>query len=358
VLIGAGLFGRYWWETGRFLESTDDSYTAADAATISPRVAGYVTEVDVTDNQSVRAGQVLARLDDRDARAAVDRAVANVAAAEAAIHDLDARLALQQSDIAQQNANIDADQAALTFSQQDYRRYTSLAQSGAGTVQSAQRAAYDIRDKTAHLTHDRAALQAATQQVNVLQAQREQAVASLQADRAALRQAQLNLGYTTMTAPIDGAVGDRSLRLGLYVQPGTAVMQIVPMGQRIYVVANFKETQLAHMARGQKAMVSVDGFPDHALHGVVDSLAPGSGAQFALLPPENATGNFTKIVQRVPVKIRLDADPLLDRLRPGLSVEATVDLRTTPPGPVQTLAAATPPLSISPAAPPAMEAAR
>ncbi|MBV8168822.1 MAG: HlyD family secretion protein, partial [Alphaproteobacteria bacterium] len=170
----------------------------------------------------------------------------------------------------------------------------------------------------------------------------EQAVASRQRAEAAREQAQINLDYTTVTAPVDGAVGDRSARVGLYVQPGMTVMTIVPMGRDIYVVANFKETQLARMYRGQRVGLSIDAFPGPTVHGTVDSLAPGSGAVFSLLPPENATGNFTKIVQRVPVKILLDDDPVLDRLRPGLSVIVNVDVRTTPDGPRSTLAPARP----------------
>ncbi|HTW26990.1 MAG TPA: HlyD family secretion protein [Acetobacteraceae bacterium] len=329
LLTGAGLYAQRWWTVGRFIEGTDDAYLQSDSVTISPRVTGYISEVGVGDNQRVKAGQVLARIDDRDFRAALDKAHATVENAAAQIRNIDAQVALQQSTIAQQNANIEADEAALTFADQDYRRYANLARTGAGTVQSAQRSASDIREKAALLQRDRAGLAAAEQQVDVLKTQRTMAQATLAADRAAEQQAALNLSYTVLTAPVDGTVGDRSLRLGQYVQPGTALMQVVPMASNIYVVANFKETQLAHMVAGEKVAVDVDTFPDHTFEGTVDSLSPGSGSQFALLPPENATGNFTKIVQRVPVKIRLDpTDPLVSRLRPGLSVEADVDTRS------------------------------
>ena len=339
ALAGVGAYGRYWWTTGRFLESTDDAYTQADAVAIAPRVSGYIGEVAVTDNQRVGAGQVVARIDDRDYRAALDQARADVASAEASIKSIDAQIALQQTVIAQAQTDIVSAQAGVDFAQEDYRRYTELARTGNGTVQRAQQASQDIVQRVAGLNRSRAAVKAAQDQVGVLEAQRAQARATLARAQAAEEQAKLNLSYTTLTAPVNGAVGDRALRLGQYVSPGTRVMDVVPTGQDIYVVANFKETQLREMWRGEAADVSIDMLPGMTLHGRVDSLAPGSGAQFALLPPENATGNFTKIVQRVPVKIMLDTnDPaVLAKLRPGLSVIATVDTRTRPPGAPQTL---------------------
>ena len=339
VLIGGGVYGKYWWTTGRFMESTDDAYTAADAATVAPRVSGQVSEVLVTDNQRVSAGQVIARLDDRDYRASLAQAGADIASAQADIQNLDAQITLQQSTIAQARSSIDSSQAGLEFAQQDFARYQALMKTGAGTVQRAQQADTDIRQKGAALTHDRASLEAALRQVDVLQAQRAKAAAALGRAQANAEQARLNLSYTTITAPIDGAVGDRALRQGQYVSPGTKLLDIVPIRQGVYVVANFKETQLAQMLRGERAELAVDMLGGRTLHGRIDSLAPGSGAQFALLPPENATGNFTKIVQRVPVKILIeDADEAtLAQLRPGLSVTATIDTRTAPPGAPQTL---------------------
>jgi membrane fusion protein (multidrug efflux system) len=341
LIIAAGVawYGHYWWVTGRFLEATDDAYTQADAVTIAPRVAGYVTAVAVNDNQLVDAGQLLARIDDRDFHVALDQARADAAASEAEIGSLDGQLALQRATIVQAESDVASAQAALDFARADYKRYTELMQTGAGSVQRAQQADADIRSRTAALARSRAALDAANEQIRVLQAQRAKAAATAQRAEAGVRQAELNLSYTVIATPIHGAVGDRSLRLGQLVQPGTRIMDIVPNGQDIYVVANFKETQLARMWRGQLATAVLDMLPDVTLRGHVDSLAPGSGAQFALLPPENATGNFTKIVQRVPVKIVLDpADPgTLRQLRPGLSATATVDLRTRPDSPHETL---------------------
>ena len=339
AVAAAGAYGKYWWTTGRFLESTDDAYTQADAVAVAPRVSGYISEVDVTDNQRVSAGQVVARIDERDYRAAQDQARADVVSAAADIRNVDAQIALQQTVITQAQADIVSAQAALDFAQDEYRRYTDLARTGNGTVQRAQQADSDIKKATAGLAHARAALQAAQDQVGVLQAQRSRDVAALARADAAEEQASLNLSYTTLVAPVNGAVGDRAVRLGQFVSPGTRVLDVVPTGRDIYVVANFKETQLRDMWRGESADVAIDMLPGVTLHGHVDSLAPGSGAQFALLPPENATGNFTKIVQRVPVKIVLDTEgPMtLAKLRPGLSVTATVDTRTLPSGPLQTL---------------------
>ena len=340
LLVGAAAwYGVNWWTTGRFMEATDDAYTQADAVGIAPRVSGYVREVLVGDNQRVRAGQVLARIDDRDYRAALDQARADAASAQADIGNIDAQTVLQSTVIEQAQTDIASAQAALDFARADYTRYSDLMRSGNGTVQRAQQADSDIRSRTAALARSRAGFAAAQQQLQVLAAQRARAVAALARAGAATEQAELNLSYTSIVAPIDGAVGDRSLRLGELVQPGTRVMDIVPTGTDIYVVANFKETQLARMWRGERVEVAVDMLPDVALTGRIDSLAPGSGAQFALLPPENATGNFTKIVQRVPVRIVLDpADAAtLAKLRPGLSVYASVDTRTRPAGTPQTL---------------------
>ena len=326
-----GLYAWHWWTAGRFLEETDDAYLQADVVTIAPKVAGYVAAVLVGDNQPVRAGEVLLRLDDRDNRAALDRAQANVAAAQAAVRNLDAQLGLQHSTIEAAAADVATADAALRFAQEDWSRYQALLRSGAGTVQRAQSADSDLRGRQAALARSRAALAAATQQVDVLRTTREQAVAQLDQSRAAEELAALDLSHTVLAAPVEGAVGDRSVRVGQYVQPGTRLLSVVPMGRALYLVANFKETQLARMRPGQGVAVTVDAFPGHALKGTVDSFSPGTGAEFALLPPENATGNFTKIVQRVPVRVRLDPeDSLLAHLRPGLSVSARVDTRAEP----------------------------
>jgi membrane fusion protein, multidrug efflux system len=329
LLAGGTGYGWYWWETGRYVESTNDAYVKADYTTVAPKVSGYISAVLVDDNQPVKAGQVLARIDDRDFNTALAQAQADVANAEAGIRNLDAQLALQQSVIDQANADIAAAEAALDFAKQDYVRYQNLTKTGYGTVQRSQQADATLRAQTAQLQHNRAVLVAAQQQVEVLRTQRAQAETQVQRDRAVEQQAKLNVGYTTITSPIDGTVGARSLRIGQYVQAGTQLMAVVPL-QAVYVVANFKETQLTHVRGGEPVTVAVDTFPGAAIGGHVDSLSPASGLEFSLLPPDNATGNFTKIVQRIPVKIRLDrADPLAGLLRPGMSVEATIDTKPT-----------------------------
>jgi membrane fusion protein (multidrug efflux system) len=343
LLIAAAGFAWYWFSTLRWLESTDDAYTQADAVVIAPKVAGYVGDLMVTDNQRVKAGETLLRIDPRDYRTALAQAQANVAAAEADIANIDAQTTMQQAQIDQVHSDIASAQAALTFSQQNYARYATLARTGAGTVQQAQQSQSDLRTKEAALNRSQAELKAATDQVAVLRTQRQKSVATLAQDRAQLDQGRINLDYTTVKSPVDGAVGDRSVQQGQYVQVGDRLMSIVPMAKAIYVVANFKETEIERMFRGESVDLTIDTFPGVDFKGTVDSLAPGSGAQFALLPPENATGNFTKIVQRVPVKITLHDVPQqrLDQLRPGLSVVATVDVRTAPPvGKRYTLAAA------------------
>jgi membrane fusion protein, multidrug efflux system len=327
VLVAGVGYGAYWFFVGRHYETTNDAYLGADSVTISHKVGGYVSELNVTDNQAVHKGDVLARIDPRDYQTAVDSATADRENAEATAANIDAQLNEQQSTIAQAQAAVDADQAAVTFSQQELARYGDLARTGAGSTQRQQQAQADLLQKKAVLDRDRAALAAARAHTDVLKTQRRQAAATVTAKTAALDQAKINLANTTLEAPADGVVGDRGVRQGQFVQPGTRLMSVVPTGQ-IYLVANYKETQTGHMVPGQHVAVSVDSFPGQTIDGAVDSLAPGTGAQFALLPPENATGNFTKIVQRVPVKILLDPkNPLSQRLRPGLSVTATVHVQ-------------------------------
>jgi membrane fusion protein (multidrug efflux system) len=327
VLAAAAIYGEYYWTSGRFLVTTDDAYVNAHSVLISPKVSGYISEVPVDDNQAIKAGELLARIDPRDYQTALDQARANVAAAQASIDTLNQQIAQQKLTVEQANQTVASDRAALIFSQQDYQRYTDLAKTGYGTVQRAQQAQADIREKQATLQHDTTAVQAAEQQIDVFQAQLAQAKATLAQQNAMEHQAELNLSYTTITAPVDGTVGVRTLRVGEYVQPGTQLMAVVPL-QAVYITANYKETELTDMRPGQPVTIAIDTFPGVTVHGRVDSVAPASGQEFALLPPDNATGNFTKIVQRIPVKIIVDqGDPLAGLLRPGMSVEPTVDTK-------------------------------
>jgi len=328
VIAAAILYGQYYWTTGRFQVSTDDAYLQADNVLISPKVAGYLSAVLVQDNQQVHAGQVLARIDDRDYQTAVALARANVDAQQAAINSLTQQIAEQQLAVDGARASVDADQANLTFAGQDYQRYMSLSHSGAGTVQEAQKATSEVQARRAMLQRDTAALGLAQKQIDVLEAQQTQARAMLAQKQAAFHQAELNESYATITAPVDGTVGARTLRVGQYVQAGTQLMAVVPL-REVYVTANFKETQLTDVHKGQPVTIDVDTFPGAVVHGTVNSIAPASGEEFALLPPDNATGNFTKIVQRIPVKITINADdPLIGRLRPGMSVEPTIDTKS------------------------------
>jgi membrane fusion protein, multidrug efflux system len=325
LLVGAGAYGTYWWETGRFLQSTDDAYLQADYTTIAPKVSGYIAEVLVEDNQPVKTGQVLARIDDRDYRTALSQAEADVATGNAEIGNIEAQQHEQESIVAEARAAILADQAALTFAREDAQRQHDLMQKQVISVRQDQQTATALQQQAAALQRDTAALAAAERQVDVLKTARAKAEAQLERYGAVEQQAQLNLGYTTIAAPVDGTVGARSLRVGQYVQAGTALMAVVPL-HSVYVVGNFKETQLTNVHPGEPAEVTIDTFPGVRLKGHVDSLAPASGLTFALLPPDNATGNFTKIVQRIPVKIVLDGDgTLAGRLRPGMSVEPTID---------------------------------
>ena len=314
--------------TGRYLESTDDAYVKADSTIISPKVSGYIAQVLVGDNQPVKAGQLLARIDDRDFKAALDQAHADVAASEAAVRNLEAQIALQQPIIEQGTADVAAAEANLQFAQEEQVRYDGLMKTGSGTIQRAQQTDAALREKIAQLQHGKSGLLAAQRKVDVLTTERAKAVAQLDRARAVEAQAALNLSYTKITAPVEGTVGARSLRVGQFVQAGTQLMAVVPL-DGVYVVANFKETQLTHVRNGQPVEIQIDSFHGTKLRGHVDSLSPASGLEFALLPPDNATGNFTKIVQRVPVKIVLDDHNLKGLLRPGMSAEPTVNTKAT-----------------------------
>lgn len=325
---GSGLGWEY-WTVWRFEETTDDAYVQADIVAIAPQVAGYLASVAVSDNQHVKAGDILATIDPRDYQAAVDQAKADIAGAEAAIESIEAQLGEQQALIEEAGATLDADRAAETYAGQNNKRFGTLAGTGYGSVQNAEQAASQIAAASAMVAKDKAALDAAHAQVGTLNAQLAGAKATLQHNKAVQAQAELNLGYTVLRAPVDGVVGMRQLRVGLYVQPGTQLLAVVPLANT-YIVANYKETQLADVEPGQPVRIDVDTFAGTPVRGTVDSIAPASGQEFALLPPDNATGNFTKIVQRIPVRIAIDrTDPLAGRLLPGMSVTTTIDVGQT-----------------------------
>ena len=329
LLAGLGVaadYGYDYWKVGQYQVSTDNAYVQADYTTVSPKISGYVTDIRVGDNEAVKAGQILARIDDRDFRVALDQAKADVEAARASVGNLDAQIAQQRSVIDQGRADITSAEALLGYATSDNTRYSDLVKTGYGTVQRAQQAESAFKEKSAQLEHNRASLLVAERKVDVLTSDRSRAEAALARALANQHQAELNLSYTEIDAPVDGTVGSRALRVGQFVQAGTPLMAVVPM-HAVYVVANYKETQLTHVRAGQKAEVEIDTFPGVKIAGHVDSLSPASGLEFALLPPDNATGNFTKIVQRIPVKILLDDSQLSGLLRPGMSVEPTIDTK-------------------------------
>ena len=327
VLATVAVAGAHYWTYGRFIETTDDAYVQADSTIVAPRVSGYVWDLLVTDNQAVKAGQPLAHIDPRDLRIALDDAKASLAVAAASVANLDAQLAAQGALIREADASVAAGAASLSLSQRNDARRTQMARVGYGSVEQADDASTDAKDKAATLERLRAAAVEARQQVAVITAQRQMAQAQLARAIATEHQAELNLSYTDIIAPISGTVGARTIRVGQYVQAGAQLMALVPLRQ-VYVVANFKETQLTYVLPGQPARIKVDAFPSDDIRGRVDSLAPASGLEFSLLPPDNATGNFTKIVQRIPVKIVFPADgALLGRLRPGMSVNASIDTK-------------------------------
>jgi membrane fusion protein (multidrug efflux system) len=327
IALAAAWYGHQWWTVGRFMESTDDAYVGGDVTVIAPKVAGFIVEVAVTDNQAVHAGDLLVQLDDRDYRAALAKATAAVAAQEAALANLDATRRLQESMIAQAEAEVAAAEAEVARSRFDVVRYSQLASNQHASVQRFQQADADDKKAIAAVEKARAALAAAQRRLDVIDTQKQQTRAALDQAIAERDLARLNLSYTELRAPIDGVVGNRSARAGAYAMVGAQLISLVP-AHGLWVDANFKESQLAHIRPGLPASVEADVLPGRVFHGHIASLAPATSASFSVLPPENATGNFTKIVQRVPVRIQLDdGASTLDILRPGLSVTAAVDER-------------------------------
>src|SRR6202046_2263820 len=307
---------------------TDDAYVSVHYATIAPRVPGQVTLVRVDDNDRVKAGQVLAELDDRDFRVALEQAQAQVAAAQASIANIEAQLDVQQAQITANQAQVDQAQAALVFAQQQAERYQHLEQTGYGTVQNAQQYTSQLHQQQAALQSAQATLNLAQRQLEALKAQRKSAVASLAQAEAQRDQAKLNLSYTTVTAAQPGRVVSLGAAVGQFAQPGTNLTMFVP--DQIWVTANFKEIPLDRMRPGEPGTLKMDAYPGRVIRGHVDSGQPGSGTAFSLLPAQNATGNYVKIVQRVPVKIVMDHPPTDVALGPGMSVVPTVQVDVTP----------------------------
>jgi membrane fusion protein (multidrug efflux system) len=324
VLGGGTLYVDY---AGHF-QSTDDAFIAARQSALAPKVSGYITAVPVTDNEHVDAGDVVARIDDRDYRTALDQAEAQVAAAQASIENIDAQLEVQQAQINANQAQVDQAQATLVFAQQQAARYQHLEQTGYGTVQNSEQYTSQLHQQQAALQSAQATLNLAQRQLGALKAQRKSAVASLAQAQAQDDQAKLNLSYTTVTAAQPGRVVNLGAAVGQFAQPGTNLSMFVP--DEIWVTANFKEMQLDRMRPREPVTLKIDAYPGRVIHGHVDSVQPGSGTAFSLLPAQNATGNYVKIVQRVPVKIVMDHPPADVAIGPGMSVVPTVRVDTTP----------------------------
>jgi membrane fusion protein (multidrug efflux system) len=302
---------------------TDDAYITVHYAVIAPRISGQVSTVQVDDNQAVKNGQVLVTLDPRDYETAVASAEATLARDSAQLADVSATLARQPALISQQEAEVSSAQARLAFTEPDARRYQYLAATDAGTIQQRQQADSALQQSKAQLANAQAALEAARRELDVIKAQEQAAAAVVATDKALLEQAKLNLSYTVIPAPVDGMVGERSVEVGNTVAPGTTLMTVVPLDS-VYITANYREVDLAHVRSGQHATIHVDAY-NIDIDGIVDSVAPASGISFAPIEPNNATGNFTKIVQRLPVKIVVSPNqPLAKLLRVGFSVETTI----------------------------------
>ena len=326
VLAVAGGAGYLYLDDSAHFQSTDDAFIAARQFSVAPQVAGYITAVPVTDNEHVAAGQVIARIDDRTYRVALEQAEAQVAAAQASVRNVDAQMDVQQAQISANQAQVNQAQANLELAQVTWGRDKPLVKQGWATAQQGTVDAQNLKAQQAAVENAQAALKLAQRQMETLKAQRASAEANLKQAEAQRDQARLNLSYTTVIADQPGRVVNLSAAVGEYVSSGTALSMFVP--DDIWVTANFKETQLDHMRPGQPATIAIDAYPDRDFHGHIASVQPGSGTAFSLLPAENATGNYVKIVQRVPVKIVVDDPPTDVALGPGMSVDPTV--RTNP----------------------------
>jgi membrane fusion protein, multidrug efflux system len=323
-LAAAAVLGAGWAWARSDETSTDNAYVRGDVTGLAPKIAGYVTAVEVRDNQAVQAGDVLFRIDDRDYRARLAQAGANVDAAQARLGNVDAEIQLQHALIRQAEAQIRSAEAELSLAIKASDRRRELIRSSAVSQALVDESDAARSRAEAALAAASAGAEAQRQRIPVLDAQREAAVATIAQARAAKELAQIDLDNTVVRAPVGGVVGNRQVRIGRLVTPGVSLLDIVPVND-LWLVANFKETQIEHIQPGQRVRISIDGYPNEKFEGVVDSFAPGSGSAFSLLPADNATGNFVRVVQRVPVKIRLVGNPLPGRLVPGLSARVEID---------------------------------
>lgn len=327
VLVAGAALLVYHELVGKYFQETDDAYLQADAVTVSPKVGGYVTQVLVNDNQDVAAGQALVRIDPRDYRAQAEQYQAQIDIARANADAVRAQIGEQESSVAEARAQLRAAEDNAAFAAHEAQRYAPLVAIGAETAETLAARRNQAAQTARQATVQRAALGNAEKHIATLQAQVRQAEAQAGTARAQLKAADVNVQSTTLSASVAGRIGDKTVRIGQFVQAGARLMSVVPL-QTLYVSANFKETQIGRMRPGQPVEIKVDALPGTKLQGHVESVSPGTGSQFSLLPPQNATGNFTKIVQRVPVRIAVDASAETRRvLVPGLSLKVDVDTR-------------------------------
>jgi len=332
VLGAGGYYGHYWWSAGRYLVSTDDAYVGAKNATLSPKVSGYIADIVVADNARVAAGDIIARIDDGDYRLAVQTAKDQIAVQQAGIDRLGQQVLAQEAAVDQARAQVASAKAGATRADLELKRQQDLSSRQVSSRQSLEQAQAAFEQANASVQAANAALESASANVGVLKAQQEEARRTLRQLETALAKAERDLSFTVIRAPFDGVIGNRAMQVGDYVQPTQRLASLVPL-DAIYIDANFKETQLSRLQPGQPVRVSVDAYPEHDLEGKVASVAPASGSVFSLLPPDNATGNFTKVVQRLPVRILLPAAVAEQSLlRPGMSV--VVNVNTKPGAPV------------------------
>ena len=328
LAAGGGFYGYDWWTVGRFLESTDDAYVAASSATVTSKIAGYIKAVVVADNSRVHAGDPLVLLDDADNRIALQQAEAKIATQEAALERIAREIQSGQAAIAQAEAQLASARAATDNAEAQFERMRALTTKGFATRKDFDAARAGMLQAQSAVDAAVAGVNAANANVATTEAQKAEAARVLEQDRLAHDQAALNLEHTVIRAPFDGVVGNRAAEPSEFVQPGQRLLAVVPL-DAVYIDANFKETQLGRIVPGQTAAITVDAYPDRVIEGRVESLSPASGSVFSLLPPDNATGNFTKITQRVPVRIALPDDVVAEgRIRPGMSVTVEVDTRT------------------------------
>jgi membrane fusion protein, multidrug efflux system len=329
VLGIAGWYGEYWWTVGRFTVSTDDAYVYAHNTTLAAKVPGYLATIQITDNQRVRAGDVIATIDDGDYRLAAESAHGKVASQEATVARIDRQIVASKAGVEQAQAQLASAEAGRVRADAELTRQQALASKDFASHQALETAQANRDQARAAVAGAQAALAASQANVEVTQAQELEAQRALAELRTASAKADRDLAFTEIRAPIDGVIGNRAAQTGDYMQTGQRLASLVPLDE-VYIDANFKETQLARLRPGQKVAISVDALPEHAIEGTVDSFAPASGAVFSLLPPDNATGNFTKIVQRVPVRVRVPAEVATQGLlRPGMSVVVSINTKPT-----------------------------